>query len=117
MLYLFCITVAYARMHIFRAFTAKLTERGLDSDDDAADNLPCRAVPCRAVPCRAVPSERSFAALLCQAHFPKNIPKAKDHHAHGESPPGSAMVFLRFLRDLTPADAPNPYTTGASLRT
>ena len=100
MLYLFDISVAYARMHIFRAFTARLTGRGLDSDDDAADNLPCRAVPCR-----AVPSERSFAALICQARFPKNIPKPIDRHVHGVSPPVSAAVFFAF----SPENAPTPY--------
>ena len=42
-------------LQILTARTYKISKIGVDNDDKAADNLPCRAVPCRAVPCRAVP--------------------------------------------------------------
>ena len=99
MLYLFCIFIARARMRIFGLFTAENIERGLDSDDEAADNLPCRAV-----------RKRSFAALLCQAFFGKNTHTIlKGHHAHGESPPGSAMAFYAFPAGLDPGNALTSY--------
>ena len=47
-------------------------------------------------------SKRSFATLICQAFLPKNIPKSKDRHVHGSSPPVSAAVFSAFPSGLDP---------------
>ena len=47
-------------------------------------------------------AKRGFAAVFCQFFSAKNIPKSKDRHVHGSSPPVSAAVYSAFPSGLDP---------------
>lgn len=53
-------------------------------------------------------SKCSFAAVLCQPLFPKNIPRPKNRQVHGSSPPMNVAVFFAYPAGLDPGGYAQP---------